>query len=95
MGAIILQYRNAELLEKVVYSNRQALLDETISGETCKVYSYTSDFGGLIQENKLWVEISSGLPLQAESRFDFSDKLLSGSSSFGYGPSIEINAPIE
>ncbi len=94
MGAVIVQNRNT--LDEVVFSDVQALGGETINGKACKVYSYTSDFMGLIQQNKLWVEESSGLPLrlQSSSEVEVGGQKIDGVSEYDYSDSLEITAPM-
>lgn len=94
MGAIIVQNRNT--LAEVIFSDVQALADETINGAACKVYSYTSEFMGLVQQNKLWVEKSTGLPLRLESKSDVEvgGKKIDGVTEFEYDDSLTISAPM-
>jgi hypothetical protein len=95
MGTVIVQNRNT--LDEAIFSVVQTLGVETINGKACKVYSYTLDFMGLIQQNKLWVEKSSGLPLRLEnkSELEVGGQKISGVSDFEYDDSLEITVPIQ
>jgi hypothetical protein len=95
MGKMIASVRNS--LNSVVYSNVQALSDENLKGKACKVYSYVSDFHGLVQQNKLWVDKVTGLPLRLESTSDITvgGKKINGATEFEYDDTLVISAPIQ
>ena len=95
MAAIINQYRNASILEKITLSNLQVLTDETLDGKPCTVYSYTQDFEGIVSEDKLWVEKSTGLPLKLESQGDVLGTASRSVTLYDYDSGLEIAAPMQ
>lgn len=94
MGAMISEARQSGMVESVTYSDVQALPDETLDGKACAVYRYTTTFEGTISQNKLWVEKSTGLPLQLDSEGDFLGAKSKTTIHYEYDSSLEITAPI-
>jgi hypothetical protein len=94
MAAMITQYRNSDLIDSVVLSDVQTLPDETIEGKACAVYSYTQDFEGIISQDKLWIEKSTGLPLRLESEGEILNTYSKSVSHYEY-TGLEITTPIQ
>jgi hypothetical protein len=94
MAAIITRYRNSEMIDTITFSNVQALGDETLDGKDCAVYSYTQDFEGLVSEDKLWIEKSTGLPIRLEGSGDFLGSPSTSVILYSYAD-VEISAPIQ
>jgi hypothetical protein len=94
MGAMITQFRNSDLIDSVVLSNVQTLPDETLEGKACNVYSYTQDFEGIISQDKLWIEKSTGLPMRLESEGEVLNTQSKAVSHYEY-TGVEITAPIQ
>jgi hypothetical protein len=92
MGAIINQYRNPDMLDKIILSDVQALGEETLDGKACNVYSYTQDFEGIISQDKLWIEEITGLPVRLESEGDFLGTPSKSVSNYEY-TGVEITVP--
>jgi hypothetical protein len=93
MAAMITQFRNSDLIDSVVLSDVQTLPDETLEGKSCAVYSYTQDFEGIVSENKLWIEKSTGLPLRLESEGEILNTYSKSVSHYEY-TGLEITVPI-
>jgi hypothetical protein len=94
MAAMITQFRNSDLIDSVTLSNIQALPDETLDGKACAVYSYTQDFEGILSQDKLWIEKSTGLPLKLESEGEILNTHSKSVSHYEY-TGLEITAPIQ
>ena len=94
MAAIINQYRNSDMIDGVTLSNVQALGEETLDGKPCVVYSYTQDFEGLISQDKLWIEKSTGLPLRLESEGQVLNTYSKSVINYSYA-GVEITAPVQ
>jgi hypothetical protein len=94
MGAMITQFRNSDLIDSVILSNVQTLPDETLEGKACNVYSYTQDFEGIISQDKLWIEKSTGLPVRLESEGEVLNTQSKAVSHYEY-TGVEITAPIQ
>jgi hypothetical protein len=93
MGAMIARFRNSDMIESITLNNVQALADETLDGKPCAVYSYTQEFEGIVSQDKLWIEKSSGLPLRLESEGDVLGTPSKSVINYSY-TGIEITAPI-
>jgi hypothetical protein len=94
MGAMISQFRNSDMIEGVILSNVQTLPDETLDGKPCAVYSYTQNFEGMMSQDKLWIEKSTGLPLKLESEGEILDTHSKSVILYEYDAGLEITAPI-
>lgn len=94
MAVIITQFRNSNLIASVVLSNVQTLSNETLGGKTCNVYRYTQDFEGIISQDKLWIEKSTGLPLRLESEGEILNTHSKSVSHYEY-TGLEITVPIQ
>jgi hypothetical protein len=95
MAAMITEYRNSDMIDGVVLSDIQTLPDETLNGKSCAVYSYTQDFEGIVSQDKLWVEKSTGLPLRLESEGEILGSSSTSVVEYNYDAGLEINAPIQ
>jgi hypothetical protein len=93
MGAMITRFRNSELIDSVILSDVQTLPDETLDGKACAVYSYTQDFEGIISQDKVWIEESTGLPVRLESEGEVLGTQSKSVSHYEY-TGVEITAPI-
>jgi outer membrane lipoprotein-sorting protein len=67
VGKMVAQYRNENFLHEIEGGmSVQALPDESVDGETAKVYAYTLT-QPIKSEAKAWVSQKSGMPMQIES----------------------------
>lgn len=94
MAAMITKFRKSDLIDSVVLSDVQMLPDETVGGKACNVYSYTQEFEGIISQDKLWIEKSTGLPLKLESEGEVLNTQSKSVSHYEYA-GVEITAPTQ
>jgi hypothetical protein len=94
MGAVITQYRNSDMIDKVKLSSIQTLPDEMLGGKACTVYSHIQEFEGMISQDKLWIEKSTGLPLRLESTGEFLGSTSMSVIDYDYDSGLEITVPI-
>jgi hypothetical protein len=81
------------LLEETLISSVEQLADEPVNGVPCWVYSYASTLRTIESQNKLWIDKTTGLPVQSEALTNLGNMQSTDQTQFDYQSTITIPTP--